>query len=338
MRTSVILTVDVEAAIAYGITRYAQGYRPMIDQYVACNIDGRSEGLGFLMRTLAEYGLRATFFVEAAQANYFGPSAMGRYVDQLLSANQDVQLHVHPCWLSFHDGVPDAPELIDDGCAGRTERALEGVFSQCIDTFRAWTGHHPLALRTGNFCTGREVFRAMSTLGVPLSSSLCVGVFEPAEPEYNLPHGFCVIEGVREYPATCFLDVRCPSAPRFRPLQITACSSREMISLLNQAHAAGFEQVVVVTHAFEYVKPISRTNRNEVTYANLAITRIVRSRLRRLCRYLSEHDDRFEVCTFADLASRPPPSQRLTQPLRGSLLLSWLRTVSNVLRDHVRGL
>ncbi len=30
-----------------------------------------------------------------------------RYVERMLAAGQDVQLHLHPVWLTFKDGRPD---------------------------------------------------------------------------------------------------------------------------------------------------------------------------------------------------------------------------------------
>ncbi|WP_157817547.1 hypothetical protein [Candidatus Thiodictyon syntrophicum] len=338
MRTSVVMTIDVEADIAGGIESYSDGFRPVIDQQVACNIDGHSEGLGFIIRTLRERGLRATFFVEAAQANYFGPAAMGRYVDLLLSAAQDVQLHVHPCWFSYHNGVPDLQQLPGDSCAALAEPVLEDFFARSIATFRDWTGGQPLAVRTGSFRTGRNVYRVMKRLGIPLSSNLCIGLSEPAEPDYRLPGGCRLIEGVREYPLTSFLDRRGLGSARFRPLQVRSCSSLEMIAILDGAQAAGYETVVILTHPFEFVKSATEKNRNAWTHEMLITNRTVRARLRRLCDYLVKHEERFEVCTFADLASRPPTSVRPVRPLHGSPVLSWLRTLENGFSDRVKWL
>lgn len=334
-RTSVILTVDTEANIAGGIEKYDLGYRPALDQFVACNIGGRAEGLGFLIRTLRERGLRATFFVEAAQANYFGPSAMGRYVDEIMAAGQDVQLHVHPCWYTYRDGVPDPTQAVGDSCAILAEPVLEDFFSRSIETFRGWTGNRPLALRTGGFHTGRRVYRVMRHLGITLSSSICLGVRRPAEPEYQLAGEWSLIEGVREYPATAFRDARGSGNARWRPLQIRSCSSVELIALLDAAYAAEYGTVVIVTHPFEYVKPATRRNCNAWTNAILNRNRIVRARLRRLCDYLAANDDRFEVCTFAELGSRALASPRPAPVLHGSPLRSWLRSLENGLSDHL---
>jgi hypothetical protein len=76
-------------------------------------VGDRSEGLGFLVETLSRYVLTATFFVETTQARYFSDRMMGGYVDRLLPADQDVQLHFHPCWLSFKDGKLDRSNFVN---------------------------------------------------------------------------------------------------------------------------------------------------------------------------------------------------------------------------------
>lgn len=337
MKTAVVITVDTEANIAGGIEKFALGYRPVIDQFVACKVRGRSEGLGFLTRTLTERGQRATFFVEAAQAHYFGAGAMAPYVDQLLEAGQDVQLHVHPCWFSYRDGAPDFARRIADSCAVLDEPVLEDLFSRCVETLRGWTGVAPLVLRTGGFRTGRNVYRVMKRLGIPLSSSVCIGIYQPVEPELQQAGGCCIIEDVREYPSTSFLDDRGRPAPRWRPLQVRSCSSTELLAGLADAHASGDEIVVIVTHPFEYVKSVTASNRNDWNFERLNMNRLVRARFRRLCDYLMKHEDRFEVCTFADLASRAPSPVR-APVLRGSPVRSWLRTLENGVNDRLRWL
>ncbi len=100
VKTKVVLTVDTEPSIA-GALRENEFHTPLIHEPVAGVVDGKSEALGFLAETLSGHGLVATFFVETVHTRYFPDTVMGGYVDHLLRAGQDVQLHLHPCWLSF---------------------------------------------------------------------------------------------------------------------------------------------------------------------------------------------------------------------------------------------
>ena len=42
---------------------------------------------------------------------------MGRYVEQIQSTGQDVQLHLHPSWLSFENGHLASTGRVTDHCS-----------------------------------------------------------------------------------------------------------------------------------------------------------------------------------------------------------------------------
>src|SRR5208283_2072113 len=131
-RIKVVLTVDTEASIA-GAFRENAAHTPLIHEPVAGVVDGKSEALGFLVDTLSRHGLVATFFVETVQARYFPDAAMGGYVDRLLRAGQDVQLHLHPCWLSFEDGKLNRSSLVTDDCAKLEPGQLAALIGEGAD-------------------------------------------------------------------------------------------------------------------------------------------------------------------------------------------------------------
>lgn len=88
-------------------------YRPLITEPVEGVINGRSEALGFLLRTLEEYQLEATFFVETLHSRYFGDGPMGRYCEMIAAAGHDIQLHIHPLWRAFTDGARNNAPIND---------------------------------------------------------------------------------------------------------------------------------------------------------------------------------------------------------------------------------
>src|SRR5581483_911565 len=124
----VCITVDVEFSIAGALT-FPDRCRPVSDAPVFGRVGGREHGLGFLLDCLAEHGLTATFFVECLNPAYFGDAPMGRVVERLLAARQDVQMHLHPEWLYFRD--PRWRETVatmmprpNGSCAGRAPAEL----------------------------------------------------------------------------------------------------------------------------------------------------------------------------------------------------------------------
>ena len=78
MRTRVIITVDTEPSIA-GAFADPAGKAPLLHEPVWGEVDGESQALGFMIRTLGRHGLAATFFVETAHTAYFPDHLMGHY-------------------------------------------------------------------------------------------------------------------------------------------------------------------------------------------------------------------------------------------------------------------
>lgn len=326
MKTRVVLTVDTEPSIA-GAFSNPQTDTPLIDEPVAGEVAGRSEGLGFLVATLVRHGLQATFFVETAHTAYFPPDRMGRYVDQLQAAGQDVQLHLHPSWLSFENGRLAPGAKVTDHCSELGRARLAELISAGSEQIRAWTGQRPTGMRTGNFSTALSVFEAMNDAGLDYASNICLAMHRPPEAELQVTGGCHRFAGIRELPVTCFADNGPVGRGRLRPMQITALSAAEQIALLQQAHADGRGVVVIVTHPFEYLK------KRDYRYRGLKPNRLVQSRLETLCGFLAENGDRFSVVPLAD-AAREAELER-SPPLRGHALRAALRAAANVVNDRL---
>jgi peptidoglycan/xylan/chitin deacetylase (PgdA/CDA1 family) len=328
VKTKVVLTVDTEASIG-GAFGGNEAHTPLIHELVAGVVDGKSEALGFLVETLNRYGLVATFFVETLQTRYFPDRVMGGYVDQLLRAGQDVQLHLHPCWLAFNDGKLDRSSPVIDDCHELEIGRLTALIREGAERIGAWTGTRPTGMRTGNFSTALSVFEAMSKAGLRHASNICLAVHRPPEPELAVTGGVYDFAGIRELPVTCFFDVGPVGRGRLRPMQVTALTAREQISLLNAAHDNKNPVVVIVTHPFEFVK------KRDFRYTNLRPNRIIQNRFRRLCAYLSANTDRFEVVPLAVAADGVDGHRGWTE-LRGNALDSVVRAVANAVNDRVK--
>jgi hypothetical protein len=93
----VCITIDTEFSIGGNFEDPALA--PVAEPIVLGSVGGREQGLGFLLDSLGEFGIRATFFVETLQTAYFGDEPMGGIARRIAAAGHDVQLHLHPCWL-----------------------------------------------------------------------------------------------------------------------------------------------------------------------------------------------------------------------------------------------
>jgi len=327
VKTKVILTVDTEPSIA-GAFWGNEAAPPLIHEPVAGMVDGKSQALGFLVETLSRYDLIATFFVETVHTRYFSDRVMGGYVDQLLRAHQDVQLHLHPCWLSFEGGKLNRSSLVTDHCHELETERLTALIDKGADQIRTWTGTRPTGMRTGNFSTAMSVFAAMRQAGLSRASNICLAAHRPPEPELAVAGGTHDFGGICELPVTCFFDDGPVGRGRLRPMQVTALTAREQICLLNAAHEAENSVVVIVTHPFEFVK------KRDFRYTDLRPNRMIQNRFRRLCAFLSANNDRFEVAPLAAAAVAVNRSQAWTE-LRGNALHAVVRAVANTVNDHM---
>lgn len=324
MKTQVVLTIDVEPSVAGAFAN--KNHRPLIHEPVAGVVGGNSEALGFLVATLNRYGLAATFFVETLHTRYFSDAPMGGYVEQLVRAGHDVQLHLHPCWLAFENGRRQHAAPVTDQCSQLELAQLAALIDEGARQIHGWTGRRPTGMRTGNFSTALSVSAAMKAAGLSYASNICIAVNRPAEAELAVAGGAYDFAGIRELPVTCFVDNGPVGHGRLRPMQITALTAHELIGLLNKAHQHRNRVVVIVTHPFEFVK------KSDVRYHNLRRNRVVQYRLRRLCRFLSDNRDRFEVVPLAAAAGAGCAAWK---ELQGSAVGSLIRAAANMINDKL---
>lgn len=305
MTTHVHITVDTEFNIG-GAFAAPHTRRPVGAESVYCEVDGRSEGLGYLLRTLDNHGLRGTFFVEALNTAYFGDAPMGRIAAELHAHGQDVQLHLHPCWTYFlHDDWAERLERDppNDDITRRSVEEIATLIRAGADTFARWGLPDPKVLRTGGLRVGRSVYQAMRECGLPMASNIGLGVYRPAEAELCLYAECHAIEGIMELPVTTYSDFRLGSRIHHKTLTITGTSWPEMRTLLQRARAAELSDVVILTHPFEFVK------HRDATYRELYRDRVNQRRLSRLCAFLAEEPG-FRAVTMSERIGSCQPRDR----------------------------
>ena len=249
------------------------------------SVRGKEQGLGFLLDSLAQFGARATFFVEALQTAYFGDEPMGGIARRIAAAGHDVQLHLHPCWMHYEAAGGSKPTP-NDSCAGRTEAELCHFFEFGMAAFSRWRVPAPIAVRTGNFQVDQAVFRTAARRGLRISSCIAVPIYRPPDDRLVLFGGSHRVGGILELPVSCY-RYRIGGSDRLRSLCITACSTAEIISVLRQAHVHQLSPILILTHPQEYIK------KTDFRYATLRRNRANQSRLKSVLKFLNQHRDDF---------------------------------------------
>jgi len=324
-RTKVYITVDTEASIA-GCFSDPSRYQPLLDEPVFGYVNGQSEALGFILRTLKESELKATFFTESLQGRYFGNDKMARVAEQIIAHGQDLQLHVHPCWTNFEEGAV-VSTVYNDHATGRSVSELVSIFSEAIDRFVQWGFGKPVAVRTGNFSAGLDTFQAFSQLDIKSSSNISIELCPAKEKELHLNLGVHNIHGVLELPLTTYSTFNFQGKAKPRSLTITATSTSEMLSILEQAHAQQLDNICILTHPFEFIK------RDDFQFNNMGVHKLNQQRFQALCQFIEKNNDRFETAIFKDLTLNNVKSYPDNIVLRSSYIQSLIRASQNFIYD-----
>lgn len=328
MRTQVCISVDTEFSIGGAFAD--ADCEPVAEPMVWCDVNGQSEGLGFLLDCFRSHRIKATFFVEALHRSYFKHDPMGPIARKIHADGHDVELHAHPCWTVFdHEDwrVRVKSDPRQDDFFGRSEESSLRLIQKGIDTFKDWDLPRPQTFRSGSLQHDDTLYRALARAGIPFSSNVGLAIFDSGDPTYSLYGGRHTRHGVVECPVMTFSDWSFAGRKHFKSLTIAGTSFAETRHLLEMAQASGVEQVVVLTHPFEFVqsRDIGRM-RARTHFVNQA-------RLVALCRYLDRNGDRFATCGLAAAAAQPPRSRPDNRLFEGSLWRSLPRMATQITYD-----
>lgn len=294
--TAVFLTVDVEISAPL-----SAGWRDSrLERELRRDIYGVTPegvfGLPYQLDTLARHDLRAVFFVESLFASAVGIEPLKRVVQLIQKYGQDAELHVHPEWLSWMGDSP-VPGAGRRNLAQFDSSEQRCIIGSAIGNLKEAGVSNISAFRAGNYGAGFNTLQILAEFGIRYDTS------------YNLPYlnTDCALrtatplvapqalDGVIEVPVTFFRDY----PGHFRPLQIHACSVREIRHVLTQAWRAGLPSVVIVSHSTELL----RRDLRRFTEMHSPATHTIQ-RFNELCTFLAQNRDKFTTASFSDIELR----------------------------------
>ena len=329
----VYLTIDTECSM--GGAWDTPGRRPVGPERAILGCDGAHRyGTPLIMDILEAAGLRGVFFAEMFAGPVVGEEALAAAYQGILARGHDVQMHLHPVFHYFaalRQGrivAQELPARLDDMAAFPLGTQIE-LIEKGIEIFQRLLGRRPVAFRAGNYAASDTTLGALEKSGIRYDSS------------YNAAYRgrSCLISGAPganspwaagslwEIPVTVFETGARPLVG-LKPLEVSAVSFLEVKSVLEQAERLGMGTVTMILHSFSLFKPA------DVQYSRLRQDRLVTSRLRRLCRFLGEHRDRFCVRTLSELPKprRDPATVRM--PTMGTLVPAVRRVLQALNRPY----
>jgi peptidoglycan/xylan/chitin deacetylase (PgdA/CDA1 family) len=288
-------------------------------------------GISYFMDVFDEYGMKGVFFFEPVARHVVPEAELAEAAKYIVDRGHDVELHVHP---EFQMDLPAVqrgeskspnPSFFEHSLAEQRRYIRESY-----DTLYRWTGRRPIAFRAGGYGASEVTLAALKAEGIEIDSS------------YNLwavQHGWCgmkatpelndaaVLEpGILEIPVT---NLRA-KGPRggLRPFELSALNATEMISMLEEMYREGARVACSVTHSFRLLRA------RDHQYRDVAVDHFNVHRLRRLCRFLAQNPDRFQVVTFKTMPAEklrlaPSTPRFASPPLWSSMLRMGIQAIKD---------
>lgn len=275
--TRVLVTIDTELT-----WRPGEGWNDWQSSYER-SYEAAGVGVGYQLRILAQHALKACFFVDPVPACVYGIEPIKRMVDPILSAGQEVQLHLHPQWFGAADGRTTSAFELNE----YDQQTQRNLIARARDLLVEAGVPEPTAFRAGSYAANNDTLRALASLGFRYDSSHN-GHQHPWPSAIDLPVDQTTpIEhhGMIEIPVTLISD-----GASSRHLQICAVSMSELRAAIEHAGQTSQPVVNIVSHSFELANRFGT-----------APNRVHVRRFEALCDYLSRERARFPTAFFSEL-------------------------------------
>jgi hypothetical protein len=310
-KVNVFITVDTEHSIG-GAFRDRRLKPVSNERRIFYRVGRKDYGIALIMDIGERYGLPICFFLEILNKYYFGEEESRSVCQYILGRGHDVQLHLHPNYLNFTTPDPMKREFSDLMYNYPLEKQIE-FLTDGRETLIKYGAPNVIAFRAGNFGADYNTLTALEKAGFLVDSSynktflggdcrlekvlLC-------EDEENKDcrlkeldiYDAEKIENIWEFPITNFSELNFKGGRRYRHLDINGVSFAQMRRVLDEAVESGPRNITIVMHSFSFTNPA------DVQYRKILPRTVVIRRFEKLCRYLAEHNNKFQVLTFKDMS------------------------------------
>ncbi|MEN9560505.1 MAG: hypothetical protein RLZZ502_1716 [Pseudomonadota bacterium] len=257
-----LLTFDIEFSIGGAFAD--RKLKPVGLDFVTCPVRAKNgevtlHGLPWVLDCLTQHDVKATFFVEALHRQAFADDPMAAVAQELHRRGHEVQLHLHPAWLVFDDpnwASQALPKTWPDSIHDLSQAEFEALIRRGQASFAAWGIPPATALRTGSLEYSPAVYRAAKACGLTACSNMGQALWQHPDQAMTAMHrhdGIHLIEGVLEYPVSCFEDFALGHKKHHKIATIQGSSAAELLHLGERLHHERQTHLLILSHAFEYV-------------------------------------------------------------------------------------
>lgn len=293
---NVFLTVDVECSIGGAFANPT--LKPVgISKRVFGRFRGHEYGIPLMMDIAERYHLPLIFFMEMFNSYFFGLDEIVEVAESILKRKHDLQLHLHPNYLNFTLAHPQ-DMTFSDLCADYSLERQTEMIAKARRMLLDCGVPDPVAFRAGCFGANISTIKALADSGLLIDSSYNQAYLGTTcmLPDWHL-NDLGVCEGIFEFPVSQFMERTGLRAARSMPLDINGVSFEEIRYVLNAARrGSGPRNVTIILHSFSFIKPY------DVKYRRLRPRYNVIRRFEKLCRFLAENNQDFEVRNFRGLS------------------------------------
>ncbi len=267
-------------------------------RYIYGGAKSGNHALPKILETLGRYNLQGVFLVEPLFSTRAGLRYLTDVIRLLIDARQEIQMHMHPAWID-----EARPPIMKSALTKRGSMSSYSLDEQTelisigVDLLQQAGAPRPVAFRAGSFAANRNTLRALAAnnMTYDLSSNACFpGSMPDIHANNSEMNDVSYLEGIYEYPMSVFVD----GLGSLRHAQVGACASNELIQAMEDAHAIGRQDFVILSHNFEALK----INTGE-------LDTIVARRFETLCRYLSTHTIEMPTSGFGELSPHLPETE-----------------------------
>lgn len=293
-KVNVFITVDTEHSIG-GAFRDPNLKPVGNEKRVFGKIGDAAYGIPLIMDIADSCRLPVTFFVEVLNKHYFGEDETKKVCKYIIDSEHDIQLHLHPNYLNFTRSDPGELYFKDNMYCYNFSKQI-GLINQGKELLIKYGVKRPIAFRAGNFAADNNTLVALKENGFLIDSSYnnCY-LGENCKLNVFKINDVYRMEGIWEFPVTNFVEFTGLRSKRYMPLDINGVSFEEMKLVLSQAKSHGPKNITVIMHSFSFIKTY------DAQYNKVRPRRYVIRRFEKLCRFLCENSDDFEVRTFGSL-------------------------------------